>query len=117
MNKKYRIRKNNEFKNVITIGQKILTKYFNIYYVEKNSLINNLRFGITISKKIEKLAVVRNKIKRQIKEIIIKNQFLKTLEKKDIVILVKRDFLNLSYEEKEKLLIKELNKLKVKNEN
>lgn len=39
-------------------------------YIIKYSKNNEFRYGVSISKKIFKLAVVRNKIKRQIKSII-----------------------------------------------
>lgn len=64
------VTKNDEFNNIINIGKKFQSKYFYLY-VLKNSLNIN-RYGIAVSKKIGN-AVVRNKYKRQIKDIIDKS--------------------------------------------
>lgn len=61
----------------------------------KNNLNNN-RFGIIVGKKISKKAVVRNKIKRRLREIIrqanVKLGF-------DIVIITKPEIINKNYQE------------------
>lgn len=61
------VKKNTEFSNIIKNGKKYYSNILNIYIL-KNSYNYN-RFGISISKKIGS-AVVRNKFKRQIKDII-----------------------------------------------
>ncbi len=61
------VKKNFEFSNIIKNGKKYYSNILNIY-VLKNSYNYN-RYGISISKKIGN-AVVRNKFKRQIKDII-----------------------------------------------
>lgn len=67
MKKKFRIKKNNEFRSVI-LCQKIL-KCDNILIFYKKNEFNYIRVGITVSSKIKK-AVVRNRIKRQIRSMI-----------------------------------------------
>ena len=61
------VKKNTEFRNIIKNGKKYYCTILNVYIL-KNSYNYN-RFGISISKKIGN-AVIRNKFKRQIKDII-----------------------------------------------
>ncbi len=65
MKKTISLNKNSEFKKIYRIGKTIVNKYLVIYYKRNNQGIN--RLGITINKKVGK-AVVRNRIKRLIKE-------------------------------------------------
>lgn len=59
------IKENSRFRIVYSRGKKIIGKHMVLYYYP-NRLGKN-RYGITVSKKIGK-AVVRNKVKRRIKE-------------------------------------------------
>ncbi len=59
------LKKNYEFKNVLTKGKGYYGKYVNAYIINDNSSINKI--GIAVSKKIA-IAVKRNKIKRWIRE-------------------------------------------------
>lgn len=61
------VKKNLEFNNIIEKGKKYQNDAFYIYIMDNELGIN--RYGIAISKKIGN-AVVRNKYKRQIKDII-----------------------------------------------
>lgn len=99
MNKDKILKESTDFTKIIKNNQNVKSKYFSIYYEssEKN------HYGISIPKKIGH-AVVRNKIKRQLKNIIYNNE-------KDIqqgynyVIIIKEALVNLSYLEKEKELL------------
>lgn len=62
-----RIKKNAEFNDVIENGKLIKSDSLTLYFLENN--IGHTRIGISIPKKSGK-AVVRNKIKRQIRAII-----------------------------------------------
>lgn len=99
MNKKYIINSNEEIQKIISKGTKKVDKYFIIYNV-KNSLEYN-RYCISISKKIGN-AVVRNKEKRVIKEILRKSNIN---SQKNYVIILRKEILSLSFIEKEKELI------------
>lgn len=99
MNKKYIIQKNKEIQEIIKIGKKIINKYF-VIHKRKNDLNFN-RFCISVGKK-QGNAVLRNKIKRQIKDILIKNPIKYN---NDYVIIIRSELINLSYEEKKKELI------------
>lgn len=99
MNKKYIINSNEEIQKIISKGTKKVDKYFIIYNV-KNSLEYN-RYCVSISKKIGN-AVVRNKEKRVIKEILRKSNIN---SQKNYVIILRKEILSLSFIEKEKELI------------
>lgn len=70
--KKYNIiKKNTEFNYIIKNGKKFSSDIFFIYIIKND---NHNRFGISVSKKIGN-AVIRNKYKRRIKDIIDKYEF------------------------------------------
>jgi len=99
------VRKNEDFKTILNKRQTIGNKYMVIYY-DKNELNIN-RYGISVSKKLGN-AVMRNKIKRQLKNIIDKNENL-FKKSQDYIIIVKKTFLDLTFKEKEESIIKLLN--------
>lgn len=59
------LKKNYEFKNVLTKGKSYFGKYINLYILKENSTKN--RIGIAVGKKVGK-AVKRNQVKRWIRE-------------------------------------------------
>ncbi len=61
-----RIKKKKDFLFLYQKGKRIKGKYFNLIYHENN--LNYSRLGIVVNRKIGK-AVVRNKIKRWVREI------------------------------------------------
>lgn len=101
MEKKYRLRKNMEFKRVYNGGKSYWNRNL-ILYVRKNDL-NNSRIGITITKKIGN-AVVRNRIRRRIKEIIrLKLGNIKTGY--DLILIPKKNVQDISYKDLESAMI------------
>ena len=100
MNKKYIIKKNEEIKNIVNNSNKIVSKYFIIYYVNNQLKFN--RYCISVSKKIGK-AHSRNLYKRRIKDILMKN-FINN--NKDYVIILRNSVLNSNYIELKDELIK-----------
>lgn len=94
MNKEYIIRKNEEFQKIINLKHTKKNKYYVIHSNKNNYNYN--RYGISVGKKIGN-AVCRNKIKRQIKDILSKNPINNS---KDYVIIVRKELLNLDYEQK-----------------
>ena len=66
-------------------------------FIEKESNINYPRVGIAVGKKVG-IAVIRNKLKRQLREIITKNKNL-FKNKKDYIIIVKRSSLDLTFQQ------------------
>jgi len=96
VNKKQRLRKNSDFRRVYNRGKSLASFSLVLYYYPNKENIDYNRFGFSISKKIGK-AVVRNKLKRRLREIM----RLKTDLKKgyDLVIIVRRPAVNLDYAE------------------
>lgn len=67
MKKNNIVKKNTEFNNIIKVGRKYYNDIFYVYIVNNSFSYN--RYGISVSKKVGN-AVVRNKYKRRIKDII-----------------------------------------------
>ena len=90
------IKSSDEFTEIINTGKTKKNKYYSIYY-RKNDEKN--RYGITIPKKLG-IAVLRNKTKRRVKNIIDKNK--KSIQNGyDYVIIVKKGILELAYSDME----------------
>ncbi|WP_409290886.1 ribonuclease P protein component [Peribacillus sp. SCS-26] len=66
MNKKLRIKKNEEFQTVFQRGTSVANRQFVVYILEKKDQ-DFFRIGLSISKKIGN-AVVRNQIKRYLRQ-------------------------------------------------
>lgn len=95
------IKSSREYTEIINTNKSKRNKYFSIYYRKNN---NGNRYGITVPKKTG-TAVVRNKIKRRIKNIIDNNK--NTIQNSyDYVIIVKKGIVDLTYFEIEKELLK-----------
>jgi ribonuclease P protein component len=100
--KKYEIvKKNTDFNDIINTGRCIRNKYYSIYY--KDSEDDFPKFGLAVSKKCGN-AVDRNKIKRQLRNIIDDNKKLFSI-KMNYIIMVRKEILNVSYLQMEEQLI------------
>ena len=102
MNKEYIIKKNEEISLIVKTGNKKVTKFFIIYYINNDEAKN--MYCISVSKKLGK-AYVRNKIKRRIKDILMKNRMEFT---KKYVIIVRKAGIEASYEDLKEKLIAEI---------
>jgi ribonuclease P protein component len=100
MNKKYVLKKNEDILLVIKTGIKNIYKHFIIY--RKENKLTNSRFCISVNKKIGN-AVVRNKLKRQVRDIIMKNMVTKN---EDYVIILSSSFKELPFLEKKSEILK-----------
>ena len=100
MKKEYRVQKNEDFSYIIKHKQSLANRSFIIYYV-KNDL-NHARIGISVSKKLGK-AVIRNKIKRQVRMIV--QQTINFNDNYDYIVIVRNKYLDLDF-------ISNLNELK-----
>jgi len=107
MKKEYRIKKNEDFQSIIKDRKSIANAKYVVYYKDNKQ---HLRVGISVSKKLGH-AVVRNKIKRQVRmmiqEIFDKNQ------KMDFIVIVRKKYLLSSYEDNKndlKYLYNKINK-------
>jgi len=110
---KNRLTKKKDFQSVYKKGGYFFEKYI-VLKKAKNDLKEN-RIGFSISTKISKKAVVRNKLKRQLRDIIKKN--LDKMKKGyDLVVIPKKEILEETYQEIEKTLIELIKKAKLKND-
>lgn len=105
-----RIRLNKEFDRIFKTGQSFYGKMVGIKKTANNS--NKNRFGIIINTKVSKKAVERNKIRRNIREII-KNRMSALVTGNDFVIIVFPLILNKSFQEIEVEIERGLRQLKV----
>lgn len=107
MDKLHRVRKNEDFQTIIKDRKSVANAKFVVYYKENN--LSLLRVGVSVSKKLGK-AVVRNKVKRQVRmmarEIFDQNQSM------DYIIIVRNKFLENSYESNKEDLLFLHNKIK-----
>lgn len=110
MNKEHIIKDNYTFQKIINGNKSFRYKDY-IIYVEKNET-NEYRFGFSVGKKIGK-AVVRNKIKRQLRAIVSKKDYQKGF---NCIIIVGSNILNKSYKEMEDNLLVALSKLNLVKE-
>ena len=104
------LKKSEDFSKIIKKNKSFRTKYFYIYKEKHDE--NIYHFGISVGKKIGN-AVRRNKVKRQIREIISKNDYQKNF---DCIIIVRREINNADFQEIEKDLNYALEKLLLKKE-
>lgn len=94
------IKSSNEYTEIINNSEAKRNKYFSIYYRNNNK---NNRYGITVPKKTGN-AVIRNKTKRRIKNIIDNNK--NTIQNGyDYVIIVRKGIIDLTYKEIEQELL------------
>ena len=110
MKKKEIIKKSNDYTKVINKNNKLKNKYYSLFYIKSD----NTLFGISIPKKIGN-AVIRNKNKRQKKNIIDNNKN-NIQNGYNYVIIIRKEILSLSYQEKEQELINLFKKIGEKNE-
>ena len=95
MKKENRIKKNEEFTKIISKKHCISNAVFIMYY--DNRALDHARVGISVSKKIGN-AVIRNKIKRQIRMMFIENFDYENCPY-DLIVIVKKKYLENSYQE------------------
>jgi ribonuclease P protein component len=110
LKKTNRITKDKEFDRAFKTGQSFYTKLFGIKAVDND--LPTVRLGVLVSTKVSKKAVVRNKIKRQIREIIQK-ELPKIKNGKDLIIIVFSQILDKNFAEIEEMITGALKKLKV----
>ena len=110
MQKIFSLRLKKDINFVFKKGEKCNSHTFFLKYVYGGK--NFFRYGIVVSSKVSKKAIIRNKIRRQIKEIIRKNQ--KTIPPVDFMVFVQKESLEKTFKEKEKEILFLLDKIKTK---
>ncbi len=89
MKRKYSLKRNEEIANIVHQRKFVKNNCFLIYY--QNNQCHYLRVCLSVNKKLG-IAVVRNKIKRQVREMI--DQVFDFKQSKDYVIIIKEEFKN-----------------------
>lgn len=102
MKKEYRIRKNEEFTRIIRKKNSKASRSFIVYSDEK--IEGHARVGISVSKK-QGNAVIRNRIKRQLRMMIHETVNL-DMAQRDFIVIVREAYLNGTYDENKKDLEK-----------
>ncbi len=100
-----KLKKAEEFDLVFSKGRKLHTPYLTFITLKSQQL----EIGIVTSKKVAKSAVVRNKIKRQVKSTL--QSMPETTSKYKLVISSKPDFINMDFAAKKEFVIKSLSKI------
>ncbi len=106
MDKVYRLRTNKDFKNVYKRGKNYWNRNL-ILYVKNNGLENS-RIGFSITKKVGN-SVVRNKIRRRMKEVCRLN-FDNIKVGYDIIFIPKKNVVDITYLELESAMLHLLKK-------
>ncbi len=109
MKKAYRVRKNEEFTRIITKKHSKASRCFVVYYDLKKE--DHTRVGISVSKKLGN-AVVRNKLKRQLREMV---RMVIDFDDSalDYIIIIKQGFLDNSFGDNKKDLEKTIKACKI----
>ena len=101
MKKRYRIKKEKDFKLIFKRGKSYANRQF-VVYLKDNDEIPHLRLGISVSKKLGN-AVKRNQIKRRIRAFY---QNHKTeLKPREYVVIARNPVKDMSYREMEKSIL------------
>ena len=102
------LKENKDFSRIVKHANPIKYKGFLLYIEEGTTDV--YKFGISVSKKIGN-AVVRNKIKRQVRSIIDKKHYKNNF---NCIIIIKKDIIDKSFDEMSKDLNILINKLNIK---
>lgn len=107
--KKFRICKNSIFQEIISSSNtentnKIVENEFILYF--KRNKLDHFRVGISVFSKV-KNAVLRNKIKRQVRSMIA--NLIDFHKNFDMVIVIKKNFIKNSYQQNFSLIKKKIN--------
>ena len=101
LTKDQRLRKASDFLLVQTDPKRLYSKNF-LLLVKKSSRLS--RLGLTVSKKVDRRAVVRNKIKRRLREIF-RRERSKFIENFDIIVIARQNAGDCSYLEIKRQII------------
>ncbi|WP_256759641.1 ribonuclease P protein component [Cohnella sp. WQ 127256] len=107
MHRKLRLRKREDFNVVYRYGRSFANSQFVVYW-RKRSTRGSFRMGVSASSKLGG-AVVRNRLRRMVKEIVRLNAS-KLLEDTDLILIVRKPALSLPYKQMEGSILHVLRK-------
>jgi ribonuclease P protein component len=110
MKKLYRVKKNREFTRIMHQKRFVSCAPFTVYYTPRVESIS--RIGISVGKKLGG-AVVRNKVKRQVRMMV--THITGFDEKFDCIILVRMAYLKQAFADNERDLTKSFNTIRLKS--
>lgn len=112
LKKQFRIVKDTDFKKIYRFGKTFSNSFFvvKVFY----NKMENSRFGFVISKKVASKTVLRNKVKRRLREII-RTNFSKIKPGFDVIIVNKLPVVGRSYKDIEKQLLELFKKARIYN--
>ena len=96
LKKQSRLNKNKDFAQVFQRGERLYGRYFTLRWLRNN--LSYSRFGIIVSLKVDKKAVIRNKIKRRIRAIF-KDNLDKLVINCDFLISTRKEIKDLFFQE------------------
>jgi ribonuclease P protein component len=105
-----RMGRNKEFDRAFKLGQSFYSRILGVKAVDNDLSIS--RFGILISTKVSKKAVIRNKIKRQIRAAL-HGEMPKLKIGKDLAIIVFPQILDKKFQEIKDFVVLSLKKIKL----
>lgn len=105
--KKFRVCKNNSFQEIIANKDNFVKSDEFILY-SKNNDLDHIRVGISVYSKV-KNAVLRNKIKRQVRSIL--SKILDYTKSIDIIIIIREKFIKNKYQQNFNLIKKKIGEL------
>jgi len=107
---KNRLKKKKDFEKILKEGRSVKWDGLALKYYSNS--FKESRFGIIVSKRVSKRAVVRNKIKRRIREIL-RRELKKIKKGQDIILFVFPELKNKEFLEIQEMVIKLLKKGKL----
>lgn len=95
MRRTNRLRDRRDFRRVFKYGKSVVNRHFVVYVMRKKEN-SPVRIGISVSKKVAKRAVNRNRVKRVVKEVV--RQWIGQLPSgQDVVIIARSTSVELNY--------------------
>lgn len=110
MQKQYRLAKRKDFNKVYRLGKSAANRQFVVYFMA-NPKTEKMRVGISTSKKLGG-AVLRNRVRRRVKEIVRLNSD-RILPGHDLIIIVRKAAMDMTYAELENSLMHALKRASV----
>ncbi|MBD0382259.1 ribonuclease P protein component [Paenibacillus sedimenti] len=114
MEKTYRLAKREDFNKVYRYGKSMANHQFVLYYLAQPKL-EQFRLGISVSKKVGN-AVVRNRLRRMIKEIIRLNKDRMT-DHYDYILIARKPAADMDYAQMEKSIFHVIRKASLNKRN